>query len=64
MRLALLPSLPLDMTTGAAETTTGMPAVTAPSGQTGGAPTTPPQPVQTQAQGIVSSVRQSGVGGP
>ena len=43
MRLALLPSLPLDMTTGAAETTTGMPAVTAPSGQTGGAPTTPPR---------------------
>lgn len=64
MRLALLPSLPLDMTTGAAGTTTGTPAVTAPGGQTGGTPTTPSQPPQTQAQGILSSVRQSGVVGP
>lgn len=64
MRLALLPSLPLDMTTGGAETTTGTPAVTAPGGQTGATPTTPFQPPQSQAQGILSSVRQSGAVGP
>ncbi len=63
MRLALLPSLPLGAATGVAEGE-GLPPVTAPGGQTGGSQMTPYQPPPTQAQGILSSVRQSGVGGP
>ena len=64
MRLALLPSLPLGTTSGGAQGTTGLPAVIAPGGQTGGSQSTPAAPPQSQAQGIVSSVRQSGVVAP
>jgi outer membrane protein len=66
MRLALLPSLPLGTPTGAAPGAAGVPAVTAPggSGQRGGTQAIPYQPPQTQAQGVVTSTRQSGVVGP
>ena len=62
MRLALLPSLPLGTPAGAPETA-GAPAVTAPGGGTGSSEPTPYQPPRTQAQGTLSSVRQSGVVG-
>jgi outer membrane protein TolC len=64
MRLALLPALPLGGATGGSETTAGTPPITAPGGQTGGSQTTPYQPPPTQAQGILTSTRQSGVVGP
>jgi outer membrane protein TolC len=64
MRLALLPSLPLGATTGAAEPAIGAPAVTALGGQAGGTESTPYQPPRAQAQGILSSVRPNGVVGP
>ena len=65
MRLALLPSLPLDATAGAASAATGgAPAVSAPGGQSGGNGTTPYQPAPTQAQGVLTSTQPSGVVGP
>jgi outer membrane protein len=63
-RLALLPSLPLGTATGTLETATGTPTVTAPGGQTDGSQAVPYQPPRSQAQGTLSSVRQSGVVGP
>jgi outer membrane protein len=66
MRLALLPSLPLGTTAGTAPGAAGAPAVTAPgaSGESGGTQPTPYLPPQTQAQGVVTSTRQTGVVGP
>lgn len=64
MRLALLPSLPLGAATGVPEAAETTPPVSAPGGLTDGTRTTPYQPPPTQAQGILSSVRQNGVVGP
>jgi outer membrane protein len=63
-RLALLPSLPLGPSTGAAEEAAGAPAVSPPGGQGGGSGTTTPyQAPQTQAQGAFTGTRQTGVVG-
>jgi outer membrane protein len=65
MRLALLPSLPLGATAGTADAAAASaPAVTAPGGQSGGSQTTPYQVPQSQAQGVITSTRQSGAVGP
>ena len=65
MRLALLPSLPLGPAAGAGGAGAGSaPAVTAPGGQGGNGQTTPFQPPPTQAQGVLTRTRQSGVVGP
>jgi outer membrane protein TolC len=66
MRLALLPSLPLGATAETAPGAAGAPAVTAPGagGQSGGTQAIPYQPPRTQAQGVVTSTRQTGVVGP
>jgi len=65
MRLALLPSLPLGSSPGAAPSTTGTtPAVTAPGGQGGAAQPTPYQAPQPQTPGVLTSTRQTGAVGP
>jgi outer membrane protein len=65
MRLALLPSLPLGTAGGAAPgTAAGAPSVTAPGGQSGGNGAAPYQPAPSQAQGVLTSTRQSGVVAP
>jgi outer membrane protein TolC len=65
MRLALLPSLPLDSGTGGQVTSgTPSPAVTSPGGQGGGSQSTPYQAPQPQTPGVLTSTRQTGAGGP
>jgi outer membrane protein TolC len=65
MRLALLPSLPLDSGTGGQVTSgTPSPAVTSPGGQGGGSQSTPYQTPQPQTPGVLTSTRQTGAGGP
>ena len=64
MRLALLPSLPLEAPGAASGAAPGgAPPVSAPGTQ-GGGQTPTYQPPQTQAQGVLTSTRQSGVTGP
>jgi outer membrane protein TolC len=65
MRLALLPSLPLDSGTGGQATSgTSSPPVTSPGGQGGGDQSTPYQAPQPQTPGVLTSTRQTGAGGP
>jgi outer membrane protein len=65
-RLALLPSLPLGTTTGSASGPASSPAVTAPGarGPSGGTQPTPYQAPPSQAQGVLTSTRQTGGVGP
>jgi outer membrane protein len=64
MRLALLSSLPLGSGAGGSPAASTSPAVTAPGGQGGGAPTTPYQAPQPQTPGVLTSTRQTGAVGP
>jgi len=64
MRLALLPSLPLDATlSGSAAASGAAPAVTAPGGPGSSQPSPYPAP-QTQTPGVLTSARQTGAVGP
>lgn len=64
MRLALLPSLPLGAVSGTGGGAGSTPPVAAPGGPGGAGRTVPSQPPQTQAQGVLTSTRQSGVVAP
>ncbi|HWB42142.1 MAG TPA: TolC family protein [Gemmatimonadales bacterium] len=63
MRLALLPSLPLDAAAGAAASSAAAPAVTAPGGQ-GDGQATPYQAPRSTTPGVLTSTRQTGAVGP
>jgi outer membrane protein len=64
MRLALLPSLPLDATIGGtAAASSGAPAVSAPGGP-GGAQPTPYQAPRPATPSVLTSTRQTGAVGP